>query len=369
LTSSPVRTASTEDDDWLAPVGQWEIPLMKKRLLILMLAAIAGGTVGCDDSATGPGAGDSFTELGVNADMELQVVGDAELAEVLIDDMSLVMRTPTDGPPFGDGRRCLRDARQLLRDGNDDAARNQARECRLNLVRAMLERRGEGAIEELFGRVESLVERVGEAGDEFARLAELEAKLRGLLEEAYTLRDGGDLVGAGERLVLALQIADRMRHRHPDFDRDPEAVARLAMALSGEAIRLAERLIPEPTLKQEAFLFRAVELRRRAQFSFENGWYRRAVGQAHRAAQLSLVAVLNGERPTVEDAQQLLGIADEMIVGAEEAIGDSPTDAQQRILQHAIRLRDRGAEAINTWQWRGVGLLWRSAITSAVLIP
>ncbi len=343
---------------------------MTKRLRILMLAALlAGGAVGCDDSSTGPESGDPSTDLGVNADMELQVVGDADLAEVLIDDMSLSMATPTDGPPFGVGRECFRDARQLLRNGDEDAARTQARECRMNLVRSMFERHGEGSIDELFARVESLVERVGEASDEFARLADLEVKLRGLLDEAYALQDGGDLVGAGERLVLALQIADRMRHRHPDFDRDPEVVARLAMARSGEAIRLAERLIPEPTLKQEGLLFRAVELRRRAQFSYEHGWYRRAVAQAHRAEQLSLVAVLNGERPTVEDALALLALADEMIADAEAAIGDAPTEAQQRILAHAIRLRNRGAEAINMWQWRGVGLLWRAAVTAAVLIP
>ncbi len=343
---------------------------MKKRLRILMLAAlVAGGTVACDDNSTGPASGDPLTELDVNADMELQVVGDVELAEVLIDDMSLVMATPTDGPPFGLGRECFREARQLLSNGDENAARIQARECRMNLVRAMFERHGEGVIDEMFARAENLAERVGEAGDEFARHAELQTKLRGLLEEVYALRDGGDLVGAGERLVLALQIADRMRHRHPDFDRNPEAAVRLAMARSGEAIRLAERLIPEPTLKQEALLFRAVEIRRRAQFSIEHGWYRRAIAQAHRAEQLSLVAVLNGERPTVEDAQRLLGLADQMIAGAQAAIGDAPTEAQQRILQNAIRLRNRGEEAINTWQWRGVGLLWRSAVTAAVLIP
>lgn len=343
---------------------------MKERLRILIVAAlVTSGAVACDDAATDPGAGDPSTELGVNADMELQVVGDADLAEVMIDDMSLSMATPTDGPPFGVGRECFRDARQLLRDGNAEAARTQARECRMNLVRAMFERHGEETIDELFARVESLVERVGEADDEFARHSELEARLRGLLEEAYTLRSGGDLVGAGERLVLALQIADRMRHRHPEFDRDPGAVARLAMARSGEAIRLAERLIQEPTLKQERLLFRAGEFRRRAQFSFEHGWYRRAVAQAHRAEQLSLLAVLEGERPTVEEALGLLDLADELIAAAEEAIGDSPTAVQQRILEHAVRLRDRGAEAINLWQWRGVGLLWRAAITAAVLIP
>ena len=344
---------------------------MKNRLRNLVMAAlVACGVAACDDSPTAPGSGDSAIELGVNADMELQVVGDADLAEVVIDDMSLSMGMEPDGPPFGAGRECFREARQLLRNGNEDAARTQARECRMNLVRAMLERHGEGVVDEMFSRVENLTERVGEASDEFARLADLQVKLQGLLDEAYALRDGGDLVGAGERLVLALQIADRMRHRHPDFDRDPGVVARLAMARSGEAIRLAERLIPDPpTLKQEGLLFRAAEFRRRAQFSFEHGWYRRAVAQSHRVEQLSLMAVLNGERPTVEEAQRLLGLADEMIAGAQAAVGDAPTDAQQRILQHATRLRNRGAEAINLWQWRGTGLLWRAAITAAVLIP
>jgi HEPN domain-containing protein len=355
-------------DDRLVPVARREDPLMKRRLRNLTLAALlACGAVACHDSPTAPG--DLATELGVNADMELQVVGDADLSEVLIDDMSLSMGMAADGPPFGAGRECFRDARQLLRNGDEDAARTQARECRMNLVRAMLERHGEGTIDEMFARVENLVERVGEAGDEFARLAELHVKLQGLLDEAYGLRDGGDLVGAGERLVLALQIADRMRHRHQDFDRDPEAVARLAMARSGEAVRLAERLIPDPTLKQEGLLFRAMELRRRARYAFEQGWHRRAVAQAHRVEQLSLVAVLNGERPTVEDAQELLALADEMIAGAQAAVGGSPTEAQQRILQHAVRLREGGAEAINTWQWRGTGLLWRAAITAGVLIP
>jgi len=341
---------------------------MTKRLLMLMLAAlVTGGAVACDDSPTGPGH--TSGDLGVNADMELQVVGDADLAEVVIDDISLSMEMSADAPPFGQSRECFREARQLLRNGDEDAARSQARECRMLLVRAMFERHGESAIDELFGRVESLVERIGEASDEFARLDDLEARLQGLLGEAYALRDGDDLVGAGERLVLALQIADRMRHRHRDFDLDPEAVARFAIARGGEAIRLARELIPDPTLQQEILLFRAGEMQHRARFSFDHGWYRRTVAQAHRAEELALFAVLNGERPTVEDAQRLLSLAEDMIVIAEEAIGENPTEVQQRMLNHAIRIKERGAEAINTWHWRGVGLLWRSAVTSAVLIP
>jgi hypothetical protein len=233
----------------------------------------------------------------------------------------------------------------------------------------MLERHGEESIDELFGRVERLNERLGEAADEFARLGDLQGRIQALLQEANRLRAEGDLAGAGERLMLALQMSDRMRHRHPDFDADPPAVARLSLARAGEAIHLAGRLIEEPTPGQERYLFRAGELRRRAAFSIQQGWYRRAVAQAHRSQQLSLVAVLNGERPTVEEAGRLLALADEVIAQARAAIGEDPGETQERLLALAIRLRDRGAEAINQWQWRGVGLLWRATITAAVLLP
>jgi len=343
---------------------------MIRRIRTLTIAGlVAAATAACSDGPTDPVETDGSTDLAVTADLELQVVGDVEIAEALMDDVSLEMGVSPDGPPFGMGRECFRDARQLLRDGDPEAARTQARECRMNLVQAMVDQHGEGVIDELFARVEQLNERLGEASDEFARLADLQARVQGLLDEAYALRAGGDLVGAGERLVLALQITDRMRHRHPDFAADPPAAARLSLARSGEAIRLAERLIQDPTIEQEGYLFRALELRRRAAFSFEHGWYRRAVVQAHRSQQLSLMAVLNGNRPTVEEAQRLLALADEMIAGARAAIGDDPSATQLRVLALAVRLRDRGAEAINSWQWRGVGLLWRSAITAGVLIP
>lgn len=343
---------------------------MKTRFGTLVLAlSVACVSVACDDSATAPHDRLSTADLGVNADMELQVAGDADLAEVMVDEASLSMASPVDGPSLDARRECFREARQLLREGEAEAARTRARECRLSLVQAMIERHGEAVIDEMFARVENLVERSGEAGDEFARHAELTARLRGLLEEAYVLRENGELAGAGERLMLGLLMADRMRHRHPDFVRDPVAVARLAMARSQEALRLAERLIPEPTLTQEGLLFRAAEFRRRAQFSLEHGWYRRAVAQAHHAEQLSLVAVLNGEPPAVADAQALLAVADAMIETARAAIGDAPTEPQRRILEHAVRLRNRGAEAIDTWHWRGTGLLWRSAVLAAVLIP
>jgi HEPN domain-containing protein len=345
---------------------------MMNRLRILMLAGlIACGAWACDDGPTDPGSlGGGSVDLGVDADLELQVVGDEMLADVVAEDMALSMGSSGDGPgPFSDSRQCFRDARQLLRNGDEEGARAKAVECRRVLVAAMIGRGGEAAIDELFGRVERLLERIGEADDEFERLSDLEARLRELVDEAHALRDGGDLVGAGERLVLALQITDRMRHRHRDFVRNPEGHARLSVAMGGEAVRLAEGVIEEPTQTQEVLLFRAGELQRRAVFAFSQGWYRRAVVQAHRAEGVALHAVLNGERPTVEDALRLLSLAEEGIVTAGEAVGDDPTDLQLALLNRATRLKNKGEQAINTWHWRGVGLLWHSSVMSAVLIP
>lgn len=342
---------------------------MMKRLRMLMVAAlIAGGAAACDDSPAEPG-GDSLTELGVNGDMELQVVGDEDLAEVLIEDVALSMDSPPDGVQSSSRRECFREARRFMRQGSQEAARRRARECRLELVQEIIDQRGEEVVDEWFGRMEALQERLGEADGEFARLQDLESKLSQLHGEATALRNSGDLVGAGERLLLGFQIANRMRHRHRDFVADPEKHARLAVARGGEAISMANDLIPEPTVRQETILFRATEHQRRAVFAFENGWYRRAVANARHAEELALFAVLEGEKPTVEDAMYLLELADAGLVQAWEAIQPDPTEAQLALYNHALRLKERGEQAINTWRWRGVGLVWHSAVTSSLLIP
>ena len=342
---------------------------MNKRVRSLAFATLLTGVLGaCDDVPTAAGLRES-SDLTVSSDLELQVVGDAEIAEVMLEDMSMSVNASPDGAPFIQGRMCLRAARQMMLEGAPDGARVQARECRLALVQELIRARGEQSLDELFARAEGLVERVGEAEGEFARAAQVRTRLQTLLREAYELRADGDAEGAGERLVLALQIADRMRHRHPDFDRDPAQVVRLAIARAGEAIHLAGTLITAPTVRQEALLFRAGELRQRALFAAELGWYRRAVALALRAEEASLVAVFDAERPTVSEAEQLLALAEELIRQAELAIGDTPTEDQRRLLDLALRLKDRGAEAIDTWNWRGVGLLWHSAVTSSLLIP
>jgi hypothetical protein len=342
---------------------------------VLLTTLVVAGLAACSDNPTGLDSGspvgDAPVDLSVNSDMELQVSGDDVLAEVVVEDMLLSMDSPPDGAgtPFAEARTCFRDARTLLRVGDEEGAKAQAEECRRMLLEVLIAERGEEAIDELRDRVVLLLERLEEADDEFERLADLKDKIQGLLDEADSFLADGDLVSAGERLVLALQCADRMRHRHREFIHNPETFARFAMARGVEAVKLAYGVIEEPTLKQERVLFHAEELLRRAQFAFEHGANRRAVVLARRAEGRALFAVLECERPTVEDAMMLLDLADRMIAAAEEAIGENPTPHQQALLHRAIRLRDAGAQAINTWHWRGVGLLWRAAVLAGILVP
>lgn len=346
---------------------------MVQRTRHLLLAALATAVLGgCGD---GPSAPDytgtrSFTDLPVNADMELQVAGDEVLAEVIVEDMVLSMALSADGAGtmFAGARACFLAARELLRAGDEEGARAKAVECRRTVVEALVGEQGEEAVDELFGRVERLLERLDSADDEFERAQDLEERVETLLKEANELRARGETIQAGERLLLALQLADRMRHRHREFVRDPEGFARLSLARGAEAIRLARDLIEEPTPLQERAVFHAEELLRRAGFALAQGHQRRAVVLARRSEGRALFAVLDGEPPTVEDALGLLAVADRMVAAAEEAIGADPTPLQQLLLQRSFRLRNAGAEAVNAWKWRGVALLWHAAVTAGILV-
>lgn len=342
---------------------------MTRRETMRMLAAVlAAGALACDGT-TGPEGGGAMTDLPLTHDMEMQVVGDSDVSDLLVEGLALHAGRNPDDAQFRAGTDCFREARQLLRAGEAEAARERARDCRTMMVQVAIESHGERAVDEMFARVEVLVERIEEADDEFARLADVGVRIRGLLDEARARRANGDLVGAGERLMLALQLADRMRHRHPTFVADPRVHVRIAIARSGEALRLAEDLIEAPSQLQERVLFRASEHHRRALFALDQGWHRRALIQARHAEQLALYAVLDGAPPTVEEAQALLLLANEMIAAAEAAVGPEPTEAEQALLRRAVRLRDRGAQAIDAWRWRGVSLLWHSAVTAGILVP
>ncbi|MEE9207151.1 MAG: hypothetical protein V3U67_02065 [Gemmatimonadota bacterium] len=351
---------------------------LKNSLLGLFLVS---GLAACSENPVDPTAGtegtntNSVAEPSITAPFEVQVAADETTAEVVTEDVALSMSSPTevapsegDGSPFAEARLKFAAARAAYRLGDEEAAKALALEARLILAEALIESRGEEGLEALFARVEHLIDRIQEADDEFEQLDRLEDKLEELVEEARVLQTGGDLVGAAERLLLGLQITDVVRHRHRDFRLDPVTVVRLSIARAMEALELAEGLIgDDPTFKQQRVLFHVGELIRRAVFAADHEAYRRAVVLARRAESRALLAVLECERPSEEDVQILLELAESQIAEAEAAIGDDPTPAQQAILTRAKRLKAVGEELIANGVWRGVALFWRSAVIAGVL--
>ena len=175
----------------------------------LLLVFLLGGLAGCSTDPVSPEDGDPIQEeLTLSADLEVQVASDADVADVAIEDAALSVGSPpsaTDGP-FAAAREKFGEAREAMAAGDTVRARELARDARILMVQAMIDARGEEAVEHLFSRVERLLERMGEASDEFEQLQRLTDRIGALYDEAVQYRDGGDMTAAGERLLRAHQF-------------------------------------------------------------------------------------------------------------------------------------------------------------------
>jgi hypothetical protein len=168
----------------------------------------------CGSEPAAPGASDFETDAPLTADFEQQVASDELVAEVTVEDAALWAGADAGAGPWAEARQLFRRARRVWRAGDTERAAELALEGRLVLARALVDRRGDEAVEGLEARVEIVIERLDDAEEDFARAGDLRDRLSELLGEARTLREAGDSVGAAERLIFALGIADRLRHRY-----------------------------------------------------------------------------------------------------------------------------------------------------------
>lgn len=261
-------------------------------LFVAALAACSG-----DPAGPTPDAGErDAADIPIMESFEVQVAADEVIAEVTIEDAALSVSDDPNGGPWAEARELFRQARQAWRAGDTELAAELAEQGRLVLAAAIIERRGEEGLDALFDRVERIVERLGEAPDDFERAAALKNRLEELLDEATVLRGGGDLVGAAERLILGLGITDRMIHRHRDARRNPAAHAKIAVETAvGTLNRVKEEIGGDPAPRVAHALGHATELARRANNALENrAWLRaivlsrRSIGWSLRALRLSL---------------------------------------------------------------------------------
>lgn len=257
-----------------------------------LIAVLATGLVACGEDPAGPGSDPEPADIAITENLELQVAVDDVVADVIVEDAALFAGDSPSTGPWAEARELFRQARQAWRNGDTELAAELAMEGRLIISQAIYDRHGEEGINALFERVEDLLARLDGAADEYERLADLAARMTELLEEATVLRDSGDWVGAGERLLLALGMADRMRHRHQDARDHAKAHAEAAV---GAATIIYERVVQEigndagPRVRHA--LAHARELLRRANAALENGRYRRAIVLSRRSVGWSFHAL------------------------------------------------------------------------------
>ncbi|MDX1578238.1 MAG: hypothetical protein R3266_07125 [Gemmatimonadota bacterium] len=258
-----------------------------------MALLLAVFVTACGNDPVGPagGQGGFADEPPLEAPLELQVAADETVAEAMIEDAALWVGADAANGPWAEARELFRLARRAWRAGDTERAAELAREGRLVLARAFVERRGEEGLDALEGHVEAVIGRLDEASDDYARAEELAERLADLLAESRRLRAEGDLVEAAERLILALGITDRLRHRMADGS-VAEGIATRAVASAG---RIHERVLgivgSDRGPRVRHALAHARELLRRADAALEREAWRRAVVLARRSIGWSLHAL------------------------------------------------------------------------------
>ncbi len=343
----------------------------KERSRIALLAV--GAVVACSDGPLTPDPGPATSSV---SDADLEVAIDVDLAETAVSDaeISLFVRDAAEVPAeaqelIQQARETFRAAREAFTAGDEEEARRLATEARRLIAEAIILVHGEEAIARMKEQLATIIDRLAEPAEQYDRPAELKALLETILAEAEAACDAGDAVTAGERLLYAFQILDRARLRHRDMIRDRITYTRLAVARGHEAVQLATRLIGDGgTPTQLDLLQAAAALQRTAAAALGQGSFRRAAALAHRAEWTSLMAYVDIDGVSAEEAEMVESVAAELIEAAAAAIGDEPTAVQQKLLNIAKRLFHAGEQRRTSTDRYGVGLFWHSAVTAALLV-
>ncbi len=221
---------------------------------------------------------------------------------------------------------------------------------------------GEEAYDRLLERVDHVISWLEEKVDE--ENSELLARIRELRDEAEVLR-GTDLTAAVERLILALQIANRERAMH----RQREIIqhARLSLFMAQSAVQLAAGIAGDDATDEQIHALRhAAHLATDAEQACNAGRYRFCLYLAREAVNVSLIAVIMEFGGTDQGlVQAMIELSDRAIAAAEEALGEvDPESFPARLLEHAKNLQARALEIVETRPRVAVHVLWHVSVTA-----
>ena len=172
-----------------------------------------------------------------------------------------------------------------------------------------------------------------------------------------TTRTGRDTVGTRPTRPEPNRLDDRGR-------------AELAVALGGESVELAARLLANGADEhQKRLLSEARELQRQAEVALKEGHVARAIELADAAGQTALKAVVLPGGITKEEARLIHDVARDLLRDATAAVIKDPTDLKRHLLSVAEQLFREGTEQLDRRGWeRALVSLWKSAAISSWLI-
>jgi HEPN domain-containing protein len=341
-----------------------------------------------------PACGESTVEpldasLTVDEALELALLEDPGSRDIVVEltDATHDVATDFGDPGAVEGRDLSAQAREgflraheSARAGDHRRALDEARLARRLAARALVATGGAEAVEALIERIEELVLSLDDEDDDVFDDPELmKERLERIAAQARELHEQGHLVAAAERALLAEQVVRYHRGRRDHRGDVRPDRARLAVALAGTAVALAERLVdaedtPVPATatdvreRQNRWLAHAKRMLALAEEALVSGRYARAVHFAHHAHWSALKAVILPGGITEDELRAMAELAHRLFEEARVALGDDPTELEERLLALAGRLIERGEQKLEEGHVRGVAPLWRGAVISRWLI-
>jgi hypothetical protein len=164
----------------------------------------------------------------------------------------------------------------------------------------------------------------------------------------------------------------RTRPTRPDHPQpDDRSRVQLAVALGGEAVELAARLLePRADEQQKRLLAEAQELQRQAEAALQEGQFGRAMQLAESASQTALKAVVLPGGITDQEVRMIRDVALDLLGKAKQAVERDPTQMKRHLLSVAEQLFREGTEQLSgpRGSERALAALWKSAAISSWLI-
>lgn len=359
---------------------------MRRRVISsLMALALAGVFAACSDDSSllDPGTDPQGIELDLQVDEDLTELAltDAEAAmSGLLDPvMSSEVQANTPAllaepdPGAVDAARVkLQEARQLFiqareawRHGDTETAAELAFQARTKIAEAWVMVFGEEAFERHRQRVEQVISWLEQRVDDES--SQLLSRIRELRDEADAIRSEDPaseqhLIRATERLVLALQIANREEAHMRRLEMAQHA--RLQVFMAQSAVDLAQQIAGDDATERQTYAWRhAQHLAAYAGEALGAGRFRLAFTLAREAENVALVVVML--EPGLEQArvQAMVELAERAISAAEEALAGS--DAQSfrvRLLEHAKVLQAKGNELAFSRPRMAIHILWHASV-------